>query len=408
MEGHLLGEKIQYDLSKRTSIYLGQQLGLSDFHDSFTTAGFSKKLSRQLSIHGQAGAGPAGNSILGGVEKNIDDKNSVYSNYTLTHSQTDGKTSMTSFGSNARISETAQLRRERQFVASDTRGVYGANLIGYEDQMTPELSYDLSYQRRDEKQRPLTLTGSEPRDAAAVRVSYVRPDLVKISSKAEQRLNSDHIWQVLSDTQAEYKISRDFSLFGEYEYSKSKNSLTQIDKKEFALAYRPVKFDWFNALFKYIRLTDHRPQNLFSADGGFLITQSRSDILAGEYAFDLPSRLKNFQIVEKLAFKDAEILAANPSNTVHTPENVQDFLWIHRLNYHLRNRVDLAAEFRRLKQQGSSIHQKEGGILVELTYEIVKHVAIGGGYNFTDFSDNLIAPDNKNAKGFFLRLQGKY
>ena len=406
--GHLLGERVQYDLSNGISVYLGQQFGLSDLNDSFTSVGFSKRLNEQISIHGQMGAGPAGNSVLAGFEKNIDAKNSVYSNYTLTHSQMDGETSIASFGSNTRISETARLRRERQFVTSDTRGIYKANLIGYEHQITPELSLDVSYQRRDEKQKPLTLTSSEARDAAAVRIAYILPDLVKIYARAEERMNSDDVWQVLTDTQGEFKLTQDLFFFGEYEYSKSKRDLSRIDKKEVALAYRPVNFDWFNALFKYIRLDDDRPQDLTSADGGFLITQSQSDVLATEFALDLPSFLKHFQIVEKLAFKNEEILAANTTNTVKTPEDLQAFLWVHRLNYHLTNRFDLAAEYRRLKQQGSSIHKKEGGVLVELTYEIVKHIAIGAGYNFTDFLDNLVVPDNKSARGFFLRLQGKY
>ena len=402
---HLIGERIQYDVSKDTSLFLGQQLGITDLNDSFTSAGFSRKLNKDISLRAQAGAGPAGNSVLAGLDRTTDASSSTYSNYTLANSHTDGKTSITSFGSNTKISENASLRRERQFITSDIRGAYNTNLMALDNQLTPHLRFNTSYERRDEKATPRTLTGSEPQDAASLTVSYILPDRIKAYSKGEYRMNSDHVWQVLADTQGEFKVTQDIFLFGEHEYSKAKQTLSLIDKKQGGLAYRPVRFDWFNALFKYTRLKDFRPQNLGSADGGFLTTRSTADVLAGEFALDLPY---HFQAVQKLAFKDEDIVASNPTNTVKTPEDRQAFLWIHRLNYHLTNRIDIAGEYRRLRQRGSAVQNKEKGVLVELTYQIVKHVAIGAGFNFTDFTDDLTIKTDKSARGFFLRLQGKY
>ncbi len=262
-----------------------------------------------------------------------------------------------------------------------------------------------SFQRRDERAQPQTFTSSEARDAASTTVTYVIPDRLKAYSKGEYRLNSDQTWQVLTDNQGEVKVTQDVFLFGEHEYSQARQTLSKIDKKQVGLAIRPVKFDWFNMLFKFIRLNDFRPQNLLNPDGGFFVTQSRSDVFAGEFAVDTPYHI---QVVQKLAFKDEEILAANPTNTIKTPEDLQAFLWIHRLNYHLTNRLDVAAEYRTLRQAGSDIKEKEGGILLELTFQIVKHFGIGTGFNFTNFNDDLTVKDHKSARGFFLRLQGKY
>ncbi len=408
--GHLIGHRILYDLNEKTALSLGQQLGITDLNDSFTTLGIRRKISDSVFVHAQVGAGPMGNSVLAGFEKVVDSKNSRYMNYTLSRSEIDGRTSITSFGSNTAISETATLRRERQFVTSDERGVYAGNLIGYENQITPELAFDATYQRRDEKQHPFTITDSEARDATTARISYIKPDRYKIFSRAEHRLNTDNLWQIVLDNQGEVKLTQDLFLFGEYEYSKFRKDLSRIDKKQVGLAFRPVNFDWFNALAKYIRFDDDRPRNLTSADGGFTQMQSQSDLIAGEYALDLPFR---FQFVQKLAYKDQEILEANTTNTIQTPRNNKAFLWIHRLNYHLTRRIDVAAEYRHLRQRGSAPNNKEAGILLEVSCQIIKNIALGLGFNFTSFTDNLLAQgdltkDHSSGKGFFLRLQGKY
>lgn len=404
VKGHLLGERVQYDFSKDTSVFLGQQLGLTDLNDSFTSAGLRQKISDRIALSGEVGAGPAGNSVTAGLENALNATDSNFASYTLARSATDGRTSITSFGSNTKISETATLRREKQWVSSDARGVYKTNLVALENQITPELSFDASYQRRDENFEP-GLTAPSARDAVSAAASYIIPDQIKVYSKAEYRLNSDNVRQVITDTQGEYKLTDDLFLYGEYEFSKATDFLSQIDKKQAALAYRPVRFDWFNALFKYIRFTDDRPQNLLNPDGGFLVTQSTSDVIATEFAIDTPY---HFQIVQKLAFKDEEISAANITNTTKTPEDLQAFLWIHRLNYHLTHQADLAVEYRRLRQKGSSVRDKEHGILLEATYQIVKNIAVGAGFNFTAFTDDLTEEDKKSARGFFLRLQGKY
>jgi hypothetical protein len=403
--GHVIGERIQYRYNDLTTLFIGQQLGLTDTNDSFTSAGINRRLTDKISVHGQVAAGPAGNAVMAGFDKTVDSKNTVYSNYTLSNSLTDGKASALAFGSNAAISRTASLRRERQFVKSDSRGVYASNLIGYENKITPELTFDANYQRRDERQDPFTLSSSEARDAASVLVSYIKPDVWKMFSKSEYRMNSDNMWQVFLDNQGELKVSRDFYLFGEYEFSQVEDGLSRLDKKQVGVAYRPVDFDWFNALFKYINFSDYRPQNLTSADGGFFETQSKNDVFAGEYALDLPY---NFQFVQKLAYKDSESTAVNTTNTVKTPDELDAILAVHRLNYHLTNKIDVAAEFRELRERGTTIREKERGFLFEITYQIIKNIAVGAGYNFTSFTDDLTVSDHQDARGFFIRLQGKY
>ncbi|UCD55256.1 MAG: hypothetical protein JSV93_00220 [Candidatus Omnitrophota bacterium] len=407
----IVGERIRYDLSKDTSVFLSQQIAIGESNDSITSTGFSTKLFEDTTLHARASYGMPDNdsSIVAGVEKTIDENTSVYINYALADSLIDGKSSTTSFGSNAKIGKTGKLRTERQFITRDDRESYASNLIGFENQLSPELWYDVTYQRRDEE-LDHTLMGSTPDDTISANISCVIPDFISTFSKFEYRTDSNDMWQYLFDNQAEVKLNSDIFVFGELETSEAfeedhKDATSRIHKKQVGLAYRPVKFDWFNLLFKYIRFIDERPEDVNNADGGFLEIKSTSNVLAGECAIDLPF---NFQFVEKISYKDQDILAYDPTGNVKTPEDLEAFLMIHRLNYHLTKQIDAAFEFRVLDQEGSDVDLCESGFLIEATYQFRKGLAIGAGFNFTSFGDDLLEMDDDNAGGFFFRLQGKY
>jgi len=407
---HTVAERIRYDATKDTSVFLSQQLATEGRTTSITTAGFSTKPFKDTTLHAQASYGMPhhDSSMLAGMERAIDEDTSLYMNYTLSDSHVDGKASTTSCGANTKIGKTAKLRAERQFITRDNRGAYLSNLIGIENNVTPELWYEVTYQRRDEEV-DYSLTGSTPRDTVSANISYVIADIIKTYSKFEYRADSNHMWQYLSDNQGEIKVTDDIFLFIEYETSEAfeedhKNATSRIDKKQVGLAYRPVRFDWFNLLLKYIRFIDERPEDVLSADGGFFEVRSASDVFAGECALDLPF---NFQLIEKISYKEADLLAYGPNGIVKTPEDLKALLMIHRLNYHLTKKLDVACEFRSLDQEGSDINEWEGGFLVEGAYQLRKGTSVGAGFNFTSFGDDLLETDY-NARGFFLRLQGKY
>ena len=48
------------------------------------------------------------------------------------------------------------------------------------------------------------------------------------------------------------------------------------------------------------------------------------------------------------------------------------------------------------------------GWLTELMWEIRKHLRVGCGYNFTDFSDNEFSDNDYSVHGFFARVQAYY
>jgi len=67
---------------------------------------------------------------------------------------------------------------------------------------------------------------------------------------------------------------------------------------------------------------------------------------------------------------------------------------------------DVGLEYRILKQFQAHDHRQ--GFLIEVDREILDHLRIGAGINFTDFTDNEFSDNNYSTQRFFIRIQGKY
>ncbi len=254
--GSIIAEKVEYKFSSDTSLFAGQQVGLDDSKDTISSAGVSHKISADMAVNLRGAVGQDRNSVLAGLTRQTDAWTSEYINYEIGDTALDGNSSVTSFGSNTRVSDKAELRRERQFVVSDQRGIYNTNLTGLKSRLTPELEIDATYDRREEDIfLDQNLKGSTPRETTSASVSYIKPDHWKAATKFEYRVDTGDDRQAFSDSQGEIKLTQDWFLFGEYEYSRGLDetrgiSISRIEKREVAVAYRPVDFDCFNGLFK--------------------------------------------------------------------------------------------------------------------------------------------------------------
>ena len=75
------------------------------------------------------------------------------------------------------------------------------------------------------------------------------------------------------------------------------------------------------------------------------------------------------------------------------------------MNFHVLKWLDLGVEYR---MKTSSVAQKQDGFLAEVSVSPWDYVRLGVGYNFTRFSDDELADDRIDNKGFFIRAVGKY
>lgn len=67
---------------------------------------------------------------------------------------------------------------------------------------------------------------------------------------------------------------------------------------------------------------------------------------------------------------------------------------------------DLGVEYRCMDNRDSE--DNKTGWLVELDKELFKYAMLGVGYNFTKYDDDLSNDDDYDAKGWFVRILGKY
>ena len=124
-----------------------------------------------------------------------------------------------------------------------------------------------------------------------------------------------------------------------------------------------------------------------------------SHVFAVDFAYDL---YRWMGLVEKFAYKNA-VLNSNLADEVM----LHNLLSVHRLNFHVTRKWDIAAEYRALWQVGAAQTLRHGPLL-EVDRELYDYVRLGLGYNFTDFDDDLRKPSNFRSQGPFVRLTGKF
>jgi hypothetical protein len=81
-------------------------------------------------------------------------------------------------------------------------------------------------------------------------------------------------------------------------------------------------------------------------------------------------------------------------------------LVIQRLNLTIWRSVEWGIEYRVLGERASD--NRRQGCLTELMLRLHEHFRLGGGFNFTDFTDNEFSRNDYSVRGWFIRAQGRY
>ena len=82
----------------------------------------------------------------------------------------------------------------------------------------------------------------------------------------------------------------------------------------------------------------------------------------------------------------------------------QAWLGILRADFHIVRKWDWLGEYRVLR--ATEAQDMRSGFLTALYYHVDKHVKVGAGYNFTDYSDDLTDLSYRS-RGFFINIIGK-
>ena len=210
--------------------------------------------------------------------------------------------------------------------------------------------------------------------------------------------------QWVSRNSLEQRITQDLRFLGKLDFGRSRflnPDDTPADFMEFSsgFAFRPVENDKFNLLTRYTYLNDSSNDFQFSPQFSGIETEQSAHIVAFDAAYDL---FRYLTLVEKLGYKIATF-NSNVSNEMilHT------FLNVHRLNFHVTRKWDVALEYRQLWQFDIAKSLKQGA-LIEIDREFYDYVRLGVGYNFTDFNDDIRNTNDYNSHGPFMRMTGKF
>lgn len=390
--------KAQLKINERWAASLEQQVALQGEGITQTSIGLDYRLDKSFATQLRAIVGSEGSGLLLGAMAQLDDKSRLYAKQGVMVKEGVGAATQTVVGGEKQITEATRTYGEYR-LENAVGDATEAAVLGIANQwrFLNRWRFTLDYERGWLAQ----VIKHTTRDVLSIGVGYLDPEFIKALSRFEIRREKADVtkMQYLFTNLMELKLNRDFTLLGKFYWSETRNQTTAateaaLTEASVGLAYRPVAFDRFNLLAKATKIRDQRPIGLTNN----LPSLTQKDIVSLEGAYDLTSR---FQLVEKIALKiKEETVPGLP--TTHS----QTTLWINRLNYHVTHKWDIGLEYRILKQ--FQAHDQRQGFLIELDREILDHLRIGVGINFTDFTDSEFSDNNYSTQRYFIRIQGKY
>jgi uncharacterized repeat protein (TIGR01451 family) len=309
--------------------------------------------------------------------------------------------------------ERAQLVGKHQGVLTGDLGyaVQDRNTTGYG---STALGRDQQFSASGYSSAGVFPVGVSSRDAFAVGLELLRQKTLKAAARFEMRydrgdqnLGAHDRMVFFGQAGGDWRLDRYLVVLGRLQgatvqnldYKKEVDSNLGFTEGQFmdvsvGVALRPVHTDVVNGLFKWTRRYERRPTSVE-------LTQFQlevSDVVSLEEAFEVGGGV---QVVTKVATKLYEVRDADLPAIRSTT-----LLALARVNYHLTNMFDAGAEYRWL---GNFLtEESEHGPLFELAWIPVEYVAVGVGYNFTHYSDDLLADPRVNQHGFFLRVTARY
>jgi len=309
-----------------------------------------------------------------------------------------GRRDTTVLGAKAPLGKSSKVYTEYQWEQAES-GDQVISLLGLQKQwdIAPGFRFTLSGETSDTDSGPT----ERERSAFTTSLSYAKPERITALSRSTLRFDEGTSRQVQlsSLTHVDYRLNDDLTLLGKYRYSKTRDRDTDVtearlEERSVGLAYRPVRHDRFNSLFRYSRLLDQQP-----IGAGLAERPDRTlEVVSAETAYQVVPRL---EWLSKGALRwHEEALPGSPTVSTRTQ------LAIQRLNIGIRGPFEVGAEYRMLRE--SETESRRQGWLTEFGWRVQKHFRLGLGYNFTDFSDNELSQNDYSVHGWFLRVQGMY
>ena len=367
--------------------------------------GGEKRINDRLKLGGEVSDGDGGFGAKVSADWQLDDRSSLYSSYTLTPDRTDdgyrGRAGLFTAGGKTRFTDSVSLYAEERYQHGD--GPAGlTHAFGLDLSPNDQWSYGLKLESGDLSD---PITGDLSRQAVGLSVGY-RKDATRYAGALEYRheegTTERDTW-LLKNTLGS-QVNPDWRFLGRLNLSLSDSSVGGVQDGKYAevvagYAWRPVLNDRWNTLFKYTWFYNLPSPGQVGATGAMLDFAQRSHVLSVDTIYDIRPWVS---VGGKLGYRKGELKDTKVGG------NWQDstaWLAILRADWHWVHEWDVLTELRYLdaKDAGDS----KSGALVAVYRHLGKHFKLGGGYNFTDFSDDLTDVSYRS-HGWFINLIGKF
>jgi flagellar motor protein MotB len=378
----------------------------------FGTGG-SYRLSERLRIDAEVSDGDLGAGGKLGTSYMHSDRTTLYVNYALENERTDnglrsarGTEGNVIAGVKSRLSDSTSVYLEERYRYGDlSAGLTHATGISLAP--TERLNFGASTDigtLRDMQ------TGAETkRRAAGLRMGYGF-DALQVSSGIEYRDDATEAPDLTFSTRStwlfrnsfRYQITPDARLLGKLNHSESESSLGQFYDGGFTeavlgFAYRPVYHDRLNALVKYTYFYNVPTTDQITLRNTAAEFIQKSHVAALDLNYDLTRR---WSVGGKYAHRRGQ-MSLERENPVFFDNTAR--LFVLRADFRFMGQWEGMIEGRVLDMP--DLRDRRSGHLLVVSRYLNRHLKIGVGYNFTDFSDDL-TDLSFDHRGTFLSVTG--
>jgi hypothetical protein len=374
-------------------------------------AGGSYRVTDRFKLDGELSDGDLGAAGRLGTEYLYSDRTTLYLNYTQENDRTDNglrarKGTMIS-GFRTRYSDSASVYLEERYTHGDVpTGLLHSTGVELTPSDRINLGANLDHGTLRDHQ-----TGAETkRTAAGISAGYGFDNLKFVSALEywvddQEQPDTSFIERTswLLKNSFKYQFNPDWRLIGKFNYAHSTNSEGEFYDGEYTeavvgWAYRPVRNDRLNALFKYTYFANVPSADQVTGDNTASNFLQRSQIAALDVNYDLTSHLT---VGGKYAYRLGEVSQDRVSRDYFSSDA---HLFVLRTDWHLVHRWDALVEGRVLDLPDAE--DRLSGVLVGVYRHLGNHAKVGVGYNFSKFSDDLTDLDYDH-QGPFINLVGK-
>ena len=374
------------------------------------------QVSEKLTLSGEVSDGDGGLGAQAQATFKKDDNTEFYLGYALSTDRSDTgfateregyrNSGVLTAGGRSQLNDNLSVYAEEQYGHGD-RGQQLTHTYGLQFAPDEKWTFGASVENGTIDDE---IDGSFERTAFSVSAGRVSEGL-RVASQLEARFEDgvvsgterDRTTWLMRNTLA-FDANQDIEALARFNFAKSEADDSNFLNADYVegvvgLAYRPIRNDRLNALAKYTYFEDLAPAQQLSITGASNLARQKSQIVSIDGTYDVSPRLS---LGGKFGWRQGEVALDRGSDDYVDSEA---YLGVARAEYHLIKRWDALAEARILKSTLADNTQL--GALVGLYRHVGDNLKIGGGYNFSKFSDDLTDFDNES-DGFFLNVVGKF